>query len=99
MRRDNATGGAVAGRLSPADIEHIGDEIEHGQGRKARAGAYILNAFRAVMRELYRICRDGASITVTVPHPRHDNFIGDPTHVKAADRAPIDYTEAINGGL
>lgn len=39
-------------------------------------------AFRAIMRELYRICRDGAAVTISVPHPRHDNFIGDPTHVR-----------------
>ncbi|MBF0373527.1 MAG: hypothetical protein HQL39_08920 [Alphaproteobacteria bacterium] len=39
-------------------------------------------SFRAIMREIYRICRNGASVGITVPHPRHDNFLGDPTHVR-----------------
>jgi hypothetical protein len=36
-----------------------------------------------VMRELYRVCRDGAQVLITVPHPRHDEFLSDPTHVRA----------------
>ena len=36
-----------------------------------------------VIRELYRICADKARIVITVPHPRHDNFLHDPTHVRA----------------
>lgn len=36
-----------------------------------------------IIRELYRICRNRAEILIHVPHPRHDNFIGDPTHVRA----------------
>jgi hypothetical protein len=38
--------------------------------------------FLAIMRELYRICAPGAEVLIHVPHPRHDNFIGDPTHVR-----------------
>jgi hypothetical protein len=38
--------------------------------------------FLAMMVELYRICAPGAVVRITVPHPRHDNFIGDPTHVR-----------------
>jgi hypothetical protein len=38
--------------------------------------------FLAIMKELYRVCRHGASVKITVPHPRHDNFLGDPTHVR-----------------
>jgi hypothetical protein len=38
--------------------------------------------FLAIVRELYRVCADGAAVLVYVPHPRHDNFIGDPTHVR-----------------
>jgi hypothetical protein len=38
--------------------------------------------FIAVMKELYRVCRDGARIHVRVPHPRHDFFLADPTHVR-----------------
>lgn len=38
--------------------------------------------FLGMMRELYRICRDGAEILIDVPHPRHDDFLNDPTHVR-----------------
>jgi hypothetical protein len=38
--------------------------------------------FKEIMRELYRVCRGGAELTVKVPHPRHDDFISDPTHVR-----------------
>lgn len=38
--------------------------------------------FLKMMQELYRVCRPGAGIQINVPHPRHDNFIGDPTHVR-----------------
>ena len=31
-----------------------------------------------VMRELYRVCKNGAKVFITVPHPRHDNFLKDP---------------------
>jgi hypothetical protein len=40
-------------------------------------------AFFKIMQELYRICDADAIIKITVPHPRHDNFMGDPTHVRA----------------
>lgn len=36
-----------------------------------------------VFKELYRVCRDGATVRVIVPHHRHDNFFNDPTHVRA----------------
>lgn len=39
-------------------------------------------AFFGIMRELYRICAPGAEVVVVAPHPRHDNFIDDPTHVR-----------------
>jgi SAM-dependent methyltransferase len=38
--------------------------------------------FLKIVQELYRICRDGATIHIAVPHPRHDDFLGDPTHVR-----------------
>lgn len=40
------------------------------------------SVFLAIMKELYRVCRNGAIIQINVPHPRHDNFINDPTHVR-----------------
>lgn len=38
--------------------------------------------FVGIFQELYRVCRPGALIKIAVPHPRHDNFLGDPTHVR-----------------
>ena len=35
-----------------------------------------------IMKELYRICCDQANIHISVPHPRHDDFLADPTHVR-----------------
>jgi len=32
------------------------------------------------LQELYRVCKHGAIIDIRVPHPRHDNYIADPTH-------------------
>ncbi len=39
--------------------------------------------YLAIMKELYRVCEHGAAIRVIVPHHRHDNFLHDPTHVRA----------------
>lgn len=38
--------------------------------------------FNEIMQELYRICKDGAEIDIIVPHPRNDDFLSDPTHVR-----------------
>jgi hypothetical protein len=38
--------------------------------------------FLGIMRELYRVCAPDAVVKIAVPHPRHDDFIGDPTHVR-----------------
>lgn len=48
-------------------LEHLG----------AQTSVYL-----EIIKELYRVCRDGAKIKIAVPHPRHDNFISDPTHVR-----------------
>ena len=40
------------------------------------------DVFIGVMKELYRVCMPGARVEIVVPHPRHDNFLGDPTHVR-----------------
>lgn len=48
-------------------LEHLGGESR---------------VFLAMMKELYRVARDGCRIQINVPHPRHDDFIGDPTHVR-----------------
>jgi hypothetical protein len=49
-------------------LEHLGQTVE---------------AYLNVWKELYRVCQDGAKIKITVPHPKHDDFINDPTHVRA----------------
>lgn len=38
--------------------------------------------FIGVMKELYRVCAPDALVQIVVPHPRHDHFLGDPTHVR-----------------
>lgn len=48
-------------------LEHIGQDVD---------------IFFSVVKELYRVCKPGAKIQINVPHPRHDNFINDPTHVR-----------------
>lgn len=39
--------------------------------------------FLAIMREIYRIAAPGAAVRIHAPHPRHDSFVNDPTHVRA----------------
>lgn len=48
-------------------LEHMGRDTE---------------AFLGILQELYRVCRDRAIVVIHVPHPRHDDFLGDPTHVR-----------------
>ena len=38
--------------------------------------------FFSMIQELYRICKHEAIIRINAPHPRHDQFINDPTHVR-----------------
>jgi len=49
-------------------LEHLGERVD---------------TYLGILREIYRVCRPGALVHVTVPHPRHDNFLNDPTHVRA----------------
>lgn len=42
----------------------------------------VTEVYLKIVQELYRICRHGAIIHIRVPHPRHDDFIIDPTHVR-----------------
>jgi hypothetical protein len=53
--------------------------------------------FIAIMRELYRVCHDGATVHIRIPHPRHDNFLTDPTHVRAITAATMEmFSRAAN---
>jgi hypothetical protein len=45
--------------------------------------------FLAVMAELYRVAAPGADIAINVPHPRHDDFLSDPTHVRPITPATL----------
>ncbi|BBK34713.1 hypothetical protein EDC65_2797 [Stella humosa] len=38
--------------------------------------------YLAIIQELYRVCAPGALVRITVPHPRHDDYLSDPTHVR-----------------
>ena len=38
--------------------------------------------FLRLMQELYRVCAPDARVLIHAPHPRSDNYIGDPTHVR-----------------
>ncbi len=38
--------------------------------------------FIECMKELYRISAPDTHIEIRVPHPRHDDFLSDPTHVR-----------------
>jgi glycosyltransferase involved in cell wall biosynthesis len=38
--------------------------------------------FLGIMGELYRVCAPGARVRILVPHPRHRDFLQDPTHVR-----------------
>lgn len=40
------------------------------------------SVYLGIIKELYRICAPDAGIHITVPHPRHDDFLSDPTHVR-----------------
>ena len=48
-------------------LEHIGKDPE---------------IFIKILKEFYRICKNQALIKILVPHPRHDDFVSDPTHVR-----------------
>lgn len=49
-------------------LEHLGEQTQ---------------TYLGIIKEIYRVCRDGALVKIVVPHPRHDDFLHDPTHVRA----------------
>jgi SAM-dependent methyltransferase len=63
-------------------LEHIGQDPD---------------IFNNIIKELYRICKNNALINIHVPHPRHDDFITDPTHVRPVTVAMLElYSKANN---
>jgi hypothetical protein len=57
-----------------AEEIHMSHVLEH-------LGA-LPDVYINVMKELWRVSRDSGLITIIVPHPRHDDFLSDPTHVR-----------------
>jgi SAM-dependent methyltransferase len=47
--------------------------------------------FKEIIQELYRVCSNGAEIVIRVPHPRHDDFVTDPTHVRVITPLTLDH--------
>jgi hypothetical protein len=43
---------------------------------------HIGDGFFDFIKDLYRVCQHEAVIDIQVPHPRHDYFLGDLTHVR-----------------
>jgi len=39
--------------------------------------------FLGIMQEIYRVLKPDGVVQINVPHPRHDDFMNDPTHVRA----------------
>lgn len=48
-------------------LEHIGQDPK---------------VYLAIIKELYRVCKADGTVTIIVPHPRNDDFLLDPTHVR-----------------
>ena len=48
-------------------LEHLGQNFD---------------VFNNILKEIYRICENNALINISVPHPRHNFFLSDPTHVR-----------------
>ncbi len=48
-------------------LEHLGQTVDN---------------YLSIIKEMYRICKPSTEVHITVPHPWHDDFINDPTHVR-----------------
>jgi len=48
-------------------LEHLGQSTE---------------CYLNIIKELYRVCAPGATVTIEVPHPQHPDYFGDPTHCR-----------------
>ncbi len=58
--------------VSEVMLKHVLEHLGHNP-----------TVYLEIMKELYRVCEDGALIRIFVPHHRHEYFMNDPTHVRA----------------
>lgn len=56
-------------------LEHLGQETD---------------IFLGIIKELYRISKNNSKVLINVPHPRHDFYLGDPTHVRIINPSVLD---------
>lgn len=56
-------------------LEHMGETTEK---------------FLFVVKELYRVSKNGTMIRIIVPYPRHNHFLNDPTHVRPITEEILD---------
>lgn len=53
--------------------------------------------YLSLIRELWRICCDGARVRIVVPHPRSDEYLNDPTHVRPVTEAGLEmFSQRLN---
>jgi len=45
--------------------------------------------FLGIIKEIYRICKNNSKVVIHVPHPRHNDYIDDPTHVRVINPAVL----------
>ena len=60
----------------PFDDDTVDEVIAH------HIFEHIGDGFFDFLKDLYRVCKHEAVIDVHVPHPRHDYFLGDLTHIR-----------------
>ena len=65
-------------------LEHLGETTE---------------IFFGIIKELYRVCKPKAIISIATPHPRHDDFISDPSHVRVITARTFElFSKRLNKG-
>lgn len=68
-----------------ADLENLKLDIPDSSVEYVMAHhvlEHIGSGFFGLMKELYRVCQDGAIIDIKVPHHRSEIYYMDPTHVR-----------------
>jgi hypothetical protein len=55
-------------------LEHMGERVDE---------------YASLIKELYRVCAPDAIVSINCPNPFHEDFINDPTHVRAITPASL----------